>query len=218
MNSVTVIIPAYNEEKTIGTVIDFIRNQNIIKPEIIIVDNCSCDKTKEIAENKNVKVVSCNIKGKGAAMLQGLKHSSNDIVVFLDADINNYTRNLIDILAQPIINNEVDFVKSTFDRQGGRITELVAKPLLKLVFPEMEYYSQPLSGMIAARKNVFNSIEFEQDYGVDIGILLDVLNLEYKIKEVHIGRIDNDSQPWNSLEKMASEVIHAILKRSNYTK
>ena len=79
----------------------------------------------------------------------------------------------------------------------------------------MAYYSQPLSGMIAGKKDVFDNIEFEKDYGVDIGILLDVLKLGYDVKEVHIGKINNESQPWSSLEKMSIEVMAAILKRAD---
>lgn len=216
-NKISVVIPAYNEEKNIAKVIKLVKNNKNVG-QVIVVDNASTDNTSKIAIEMGAEVVECKDKGKGYAMERGLKEVKYDIVEFIDADINNYTKNLIDMLAEPILENEADFVKSNFDRQGGRITELVAKPLLKIVFPEMEYYSQPLSGMIAGKKEVFSNIEFEKDYGVDIGILLDVLKLGYKVKEVHIGKINNDSQPWNSLEKMSREVMTAILKRANYTK
>ena len=90
---------------------------------------------------------------------------------------------------------------------------MVAKPLLKLLFPEFQKYSQPLSGMIAGKKEVFEKIEFEKDYGVDIGILLDVVNMGYSIEEVMIGKLENNSKDWKSLEKMSIEVMRAILKR-----
>jgi len=120
---------------------------------------------------------------------------------------------LIKSLSDPIINEEVDFVKSVFERTGGRVTELVAKPLLDILFPKIYKFSQPLSGMIAGRKSLLSKIEFEKDYGVDIGILLDMIQMNVKIKEVHIGKIRNKSQHWKNLEKMSREVMNAILKR-----
>ena len=109
-----------------------------------------------------------------------------------------------------------EFVKSMFDRKGGRVTELVAKPMMDILFPDMYKFSQPLSGMIAGRKELFLQIEFEKDYGVDIGILLDVINLGAKVQEVHIGKVKNVSQQLQALNKMAKEVMIAILKRANY--
>lgn len=211
---ISVVIPAHNEEKNIAQVVNLVKN-NLKVGQVIVVDNVSTDNTAKIATNMGAEVIRCEEKGKGYAMECGLKSVKHDIIVFIDADIDNYDSSLIDMLAQPIIENETDFVKSSFDRQGGRITELVAKPLLKIVFPQMQYFSQPLSGMIAGKREVFNGIEFEKDYGVDIGILLDVIKHGYKVEEVHIGKINNDSQPWNSLEKMSREVMQAILKRAN---
>ena len=149
-------------------------------------------------------------------MEEGLKYSINDIIVYLDADISNYSKDLITKLSEPIRNKKADFVKSMFDRTGGRVTELVAKPMLEILFPEMHRFSQPLSGMIAGRKNFFEQIVFEKDYGVDIGILLDMIHINARIKEVHIGTIKNVSQQWQSLEKMSREVMKAIIKRANY--
>ena len=112
-----------------------------------------------------------------------------------------------------IINDNMDFVKSMFERTGGRVTELVAKPLLKITYPDIHKFSQPLSGMIAGRTKYFKKLEFEKDYGVDIGILLDMINLNVNITEVSIGRIKNSPKQWKSLNKMSEDVINAILKR-----
>ena len=87
--------------------------------------------------------------------------------------------------------------------------------LLELAFPELCKFSQPLSGIIAGRKKFFEKIEFEKDYGVDIGILLDMVQMQIKIKEVHIGKIKNNSQQWKNLEKMSREVMNAIIRRSD---
>lgn len=215
MNSkISVIIPAYNEEDNITTVIEKTKkNKNV--QEIIVVNNLSTDRTEELAKKAGAKVVNCNMQGKGYAMEEGMKIVQNDIIVFLDADIPGYSENIIYKLTQPIIENNIDFVKSTFDRNGGRVTELVAKPLLKLLFPEFEKFTQPLSGMIAGKKQIFEKLQFEKDYGVDIGILIDVVNMKFSIEEVKIGSIQNKSKEWKSLEKMSREVMQAILKRRN---
>ena len=212
---VTVIIPARNEEKTIQKVIKLVQKCNIVN-QIIVVDNNSIDNTAKLAKASGAFVVPCLSQGKGYAMEEGLKHSINDIVVYLDADISNYSKDLIAKLSEPIRDKKADFVKSMFDRKGGRVTELVAKPLLEILFPEIHKFSQPLSGMIAGRKSFLEQITFEKDYGVDIGILLDMININARIKEVHIGRIKNISQQWQSLEKMSKEVMRAIIKRANY--
>ena len=85
--------------------------------------------------------------------------------------------------------------------------------MLNILYPNMYEFSEPLSGMIASKKSTFEKVQFEKDYGVDIGILLDMIKLGANIAEVYIGKINNDSQPWIKLEKMSREVMTAILKR-----
>ena len=210
---ISVIIPAYNEEENIKTVIDICKRNKDVS-EIIVVNNLSTDRTEEIALKEGAKVVFCDKQGKGYAMEVGSKEAKNECIVFLDADISDYSHDVVSQLAKPILSRNIDFVKATFDREGGRVTELVAKPLLKLLFPNVKY-TQPLSGMIAGKKSIFQKIEFEKDYGVDIGILLDMINLDVKIEEVKIGKIKNVSKSWKALEKMSTEVMKAILKRAN---
>lgn len=217
MNYVSVVIPAYNEEETIGQVIDKVKDSNI-NSEIIVVDNCSTDKTTEIAKAKNVKTVFCGSKGKGYAMEMGLQHATGDIVLFIDGDLGIYTNDIISLMVEPILNENAEFTKSAFSREGGRVTELVAKPLLELLFTDIHDFEQPLSGIIAGKKEILEKIVFEKDYGVDIGILLDMIKLNAKIVEVNIGKIDNNSQSWQSLSKMAKEVARAILKRAGNIK
>lgn len=219
MRNVSVIIPAHNEEKTIGQVIDII-NKTKYDCEIIVVDNCCTDKTAEVAMQKKAKVVYCNNKGKGYAMEDGLKEASNDIVVYLDADIMDYNDGLIDMLVEPIINGRVDFVKSTFERtKGGLVTEISTKPLLNLLFPDMYKFSEPLSGMIACKKNVLEKVKFEKDYGVDIGIVIDLFNMGIKMEEVNIGKIENMShllKTTDSMKNMSMQITETILKKAKY--
>jgi phosphoserine phosphatase SerB len=147
-------------------------------------------------------------------MRDGMLLAKNEIVVFLDADIVTYPENIAELLSAPILNDEADFVKSCFERQAGRVTELVAKPLLSILFPELTKFSQPLSGMIGARKSLLKKIDFENDYGVDIGILLDMHAMGARITEVNIGYIENRMQSWEQLGKMSREVSMSILKRA----
>jgi len=211
---ISVIIPAFNEEENIALVVKQAEKCEYVK-EVIVVDNLSTDNTGKVALEAGAKVIKCEIQGKGYAMESGMEVAENDIIVFLDADIPSYSEDVVYKLAKPIIENDIDFVKSTFDREGGRVTELVAKPLLKLLFPELPYFSQPLSGMIAGKKQVLKELELEKDYGVDIGILLDVANMNCSIEEVMLGKLENKSKDWRALDKMSTEVMRAILKRRN---
>ncbi len=212
-NMVTVIIPTLNEEKTIRRVIEVAACSPLVS-EILVVDDKSFDRTLQEAAMPLAKVYTSTKLGKGASMRDGMLHAKNDVIVYLDADIPTYSENIIELLAQPVINDEADFVKSCFDRQAGRVTELVAKPLLSILFPDINNFSQPLSGMIAGKKSFFQKITFENDYGVDIGILLDMHSIGARVREVNIGYIENRMQTWEQLSKMSREVSRSILKRA----
>lgn len=215
--SISVIIPAYNEGKFISKVIKMVKKCSCVD-EIIVVDNNSTDNTSELAKKNGAKVIFCKKQGKGYAMEKGIKEATGDILVFLDGDICNYKNNFIKLLVNPILNDEADFVKATFKRDGGRVTELVAKPLLELTFPKLGHFSQPLSGIIAGKKKVFTKITLEKDYGVDIGVLIDAFNNKERLCEVNIGNIKNYSQDWHSLIDMSKQVSKAILIRANKIK
>lgn len=211
---ITVIIPALNEEATIGFVIDVAKKSTNVN-EIIVVDDKSGDKTIEIAQKHGAKVITSTKLGKGASMKDGVLVAKNEIIVFLDADILTYSNDVVDLLCNPIINQEADFVKSYFTRQAGRVTELVAKPLLSILYPKFPNFHQPLSGMIAGKKSHFIDIDFEDGYGVDIGILLDMYQKGAKILEVNIGHIENSMQSIEALGKMSRQVASVILAKSN---
>ncbi|MFT3749541.1 MAG: glycosyltransferase [Agriterribacter sp.] len=210
---ITVIIPALNESKTIEQIISFCK-KNALVTEVIVVDDRSEDNTVEIALHSGAKVVHSAVRGKGISMKDGIQNAGNDILIFLDGDIDPYPEKTIELLADPIINNEADFVKASFARNAGRVTELVAKPLLNIYYPGLANFSQPLSGMIAGKKQFFNRINFINDYGVDIGILIDMYLMKARIKEVNIGYIENNSKPWESLGKMSKEVSRAIITKA----
>lgn len=209
----TVIIPALNEEKTIESVVKFSFQHPLVN-EVIVVDDTSEDNTAVVAKAAGARVVTSNTRGKGISMKDGVRESTNDILIFLDADIDPYPGETITLLSNPLLSDEADFVKGSFARNAGRVTELVAKPLLKIFFPGIAHFTQPLSGMIAGKKSFFSQINFFNDYGVDIGILLDMYLMQARIKEVNIGYIENKSKPWEALGKMSSEVSKAIIAKA----
>jgi glucosyl-3-phosphoglycerate synthase len=214
---VTVIIPTLNEQTTISYVVKLVKKSPLVS-EILVIDDKSLDETIKSAKSDKVKIYTSTKLGKGASMRDGMLLACSEIIIYLDADITTYPKNIIDLLAAPIINDKADFVKSYFNRQAGRVTELVAKPLLSLLFPEISHFSQPLSGMIAGKKSLFEKVSFENDYGVDIGLLIDMHHLKARIAEVNIGYIENRMQSWEALGRMSKEVSSAILKRAELIK
>ncbi len=210
---ITVIIPVLNEAETIEQVVRFAFSAGQVN-EVIVVDDKSVDDTVLLAQKAGAKVITSTKLGKGASMKDGLLCASNEILVFLDGDIDPYPPSTIKDLTAPLIEDTHDFVKATFGRNAGRVTELVAKPLLNILFPELAEFDQPLSGMIAGRKSFFEKIDFYDDYGVDIGILIDMHLLKARITEVNIGYIDNKSRPWQALGRMSKEVSRAIIQKA----
>lgn len=214
---ITVIIPTLNEEEHIASVINFAKIQPNVS-EIIVVDDKSLDHTVSIARQNNARVITSTKLGKGASMKDGILCAGNEIIVFLDGDIDPYPHYTIKLLTDPILNGEADFVKSSFSRNAGRVTELVAKPLLSIFFPELMRFNQPLSGMIASKKSILEKLDFKEDYGVDIGILIDMFLMNFRIKEVEIGYLENKSKPWQALGKMSKEVAQTIIEKAAYSK
>jgi len=210
---VSVIIPVLNEQDTIANVVRFCLSFAEVD-EVIVVDDKSVDDTVRLAREAGAKVITSTKLGKGTSMKEGISYARNEVIVFIDGDIDPYPPDTIPALASPILNDEYDFVKATFSRNAGRVTELVAKPLLSIFYPELSNFSQPLSGMIAGRKSFFSRINFFSDYGVDIGILIDMYLMNARITEVNIGFIENKSKPWHALGRMSKEVARAIISRA----
>ena len=211
---ISVIIPALNEEKTIGNVVRYCLSDPLVA-EVIVVDDRSTDHTVQMASKNGAKVIGSETRGKGISMKDGIRQAYNDLIIFLDGDIDPYPEKTIRKLIDPILDDRADFVKGAFARNAGRVTELVAKPLLNILFPGLSHFSQPLSGMIAGRKSLINKTEFINDYGVDIGILIDMYLMKARVTEVDIGYIENKSKPWESLGKMSKEVSRAIIRKAH---
>lgn len=211
--SVSVVIPAYNEEATVAQVVKVARSLDYVD-EVIVVDDGSSDRTVEEAEGAGATVIShITNEGKGSAIKTGFKNSHGDIVAFIDADISNFTSGKIDKIISPILEDKTDITKTKFARESGRVTELTAKPLLGFFFPELNY-EQPLSGQFAGKRSALNKIKFEKDYGVDVGIVLDADVHGISILEVDIGDISHDMSPLADLNKMANEVVRTIIDRA----
>jgi len=211
--TVSVIIPAYNEEKTVAHVVKVVKSLDYIS-EVIVVDDGSMDQTSKFAEEAGAIIIHhIKNRGKGAAIKTGFKNSKGDIVVFLDADLKNLTKAQVSNIIDPIMNGEADVTKTKFKREAGRVTELTAKPLLKFFFPEIKF-DQPLSGQFAAKRSFLNKIKLEDDYGVDVGIVLDADVMGMKVKEVDIGKIDHVLSTLTELNVVATEVVRTIVDRA----
>ncbi len=210
---ISVIIPALNESRTIADVVEFVRrNQRV--GEVIVVDDGSVDDTAELARAAGALVVTSTMLGKGASMGDGLWHARYEIVLYLDGDLSGLHADLIERMTAPLLSGEADFVKARFSRSGGRVTTLTARPLLRLFFPELSHIEQPLGGIIAARRSLLRNLQFETDYGVDVGLLLDAAANGARIVEVDVGHVSHDSHPLEVLGDMAMQVVRTIFDRA----
>lgn len=210
---VSVIIPALNEEKCIADVVNYALSDSATA-EVIVVDDSSIDNTAALARTAGARVITSSLLGKGASMADGLRLAQSEVLVYLDGDLKGLRSGIISDLARPLLAGQAEFVKARFGRGGGRVTELTAKPMLKVFFPELAHFNQPLGGIIAARKSLLQQLTFEDGYGVDIGLLLDAWRANAKLTEVDIGHLEHDSQPLLDLTSMANEVSRVIYSRA----
>ena len=210
---ISVVIPVLNESSTVDYVVKFASADPRVT-EVIVVDDGSIDGTPEVAQSAGARVVTSTFLGKGASMEDGLRAASNEVVLYLDGDLRRLDEDLVRRITQPILDDEADFVKANFTRTTGRVTTLTARPLLQIFFPELAKLGQPLGGIVAARRSLLNNVRFEPDYGVDVGLLLDVSHKEARVVEVDIGPIEHDNQPLEILGDMAKQVTSVILDRA----
>ncbi len=209
----TVVIPALNEAKCIAEVVAFAL-ADPATAEVIVIDDSSIDSTVEKARAAGATVLTSSMLGKGASMFDAVTPAQCNFLVYLDGDLTGLRSGIITDLCAPLLRNEADFIKARFGRGGGRVTELTAKPMIKIFFPELAKFSQPLGGIIAAKKSLLQTLTYEDGYGVDIGLLLDVHLAGAKLAEVDIGSLEHDSQPLNDLTLMANEVGRVIFDRA----
>lgn len=146
----TVVIPALNEAKRISEVMAYALTDPLTA-EVIVIDDSSIDSTAELARLAGAKVLTSSMLGKGTSMHDGVAPAQCNFLVYLDGDLTGLRSGIITDLCAPLLRGDADFVKARFGRGGGRVTELTAKPMLKIFFPELAHFSQPLGGGIAAK-------------------------------------------------------------------
>lgn len=209
----TVVIPALNEAARIADVV----RHALADPataEVIVIDDSSIDDTVRLARKAGAEVITSTMLGKGASMRDGVGAAQCELIVYLDGDLSGLRENIVTDLCRPLLRGDADFVKARFGRGGGRVTELTAKPMLKVFFPELAQFNQPLGGLIAARSSLLKALGFEDGYGVDIGLLIDAHRAGARLAEVDIGSLEHDSQPLLDLTAMANEVSRVIYTRA----
>ncbi len=240
-DSIAVILPAREVARSIGAiarcVVD-LREVGLID-EALLIDSASVDGTAEIAAAAGLTVVQENAvageygpsQGKGDAMWRALRIVQSDIVAYLDADTDGFHSGFLTGLLGPLIcEPEVQFVKGCFERpfrddpqsgskprvgEGGRVTELLARPLLNLHAPELVVFDQPLAGEVAARRELLMRLPFSVGYGVEIAMLIDAwraVGLD-GLAQVHLGSRQNAHQPLRALSAMAYAVLVAASTR-----
>lgn len=233
--TVSVCIPARNEEPTVGAIVDRIRTDLVdslgLVDEIVVIDDHSTDATAERAAAAGARVVRAAEvlgefgagHGKGEALWKSLFASTGDIVIWCDADVRDFDTGFITGLLGPLLTDPaVGFVKGFYERPddgtvrgGGRVTELVARPMLTLLLPELAGIVQPLSGEYGGRRSVLEQVPFVEAYGVDIAMLIDIATRfgVGAIAQVDLGRRVHRNRPLHELSPMAAQVMQAALRR-----
>ncbi len=201
----------------------------------MVINADSFDRTAEIAESKGFKAYQHSeiasglnsYKGKGEGLWKSLFVLKGDIIIWCDSDIRNFSSRFIYGLLGPLLTDDrISFVKAFYQRplkingaymkgEGGRVTEIMIKPMLNFYYPELSHIYQPLSGEYAGRKEVFERIPFFTGYGVEIGMLIDIYEkygLE-SIAQVNIKRRVHRNQPLSALSRMSFGILQAIFKK-----
>ena len=226
---VSVVIPALNEEATVADVVRAARAS--CADEVIVVDSDSTDATAANAEAAGATVLNWRDiapeipvqPGKGEALWRGVLAAQGDIVVFLDADVTTVEAGWVDRLAGAFVDKRVHLVKASYDRAlngaprgGGRVTELTAKPLLRLLFPDIPPLDQPLAGEYAIRRDTALKVPFVAGYGVEAGLLIDVASLHgpSSLTQIPLGQKAHRNRPLHELSAMAETVAATILARA----
>lgn len=225
---VSVCVPARNEAATVAGVVaplvDAAQGPEPLVDEVIVVDDCSTDATGTIAAALGARVVRRHLRpGKGAAMARGLRAATGDIVVFADADVRNFGLHFVADLIEPLLHDPtIVMVKGTYERAGnggaggGRVTELLARPLLRRLVPDLAFVRQPLAGEVAVRRRALDGLALEPGYGVEIGMLIDVARRfgAGAVTQVDLGERVHRNRPLDQLAGQADEVLAAVLART----
>lgn len=237
---ISLCLPTLNEEKTIGKEIIIFKSELMERypliDEIAVIDSGSDDNTLEVAKNYGADTylasdILPNLeqkKGKGENLWKAIYQLEGDIIVYVDADISNIHPRFVYGLVAPLIHrNEVQYVKAFYDRPlafsgnvrasgGGRVTEILVRPLFSLFFPELTGIIQPLSGEYAVRRGVLEEIAFPIGYGVETSHLIDVHH-KYGLEafaQTDLDKRVHENKPTQALGKMAFGILQTFIKRA----
>ncbi|MGW5355025.1 glucosyl-3-phosphoglycerate synthase [Streptomyces sp. NPDC004031] len=231
--TVSVVLPARDEEATVGAIVAAIR-RDLMTPdaplvdELIVVDSGSRDRTAQVARAAGATVVARDdilprlpaLPGKGEVLWRSLLVTSGEIVCFVDADLREFDSRFVSGIVGPLLTEPgVQLVKAMYDRPletggtvvpagGGRVTELVARPLLNLHWPRLAGFVQPLGGEYAARRSLLEQLPFPVGYGVELGMLVDALALVGldALGQVDVGVRHHRHQDGAALGRMAAAI------------
>jgi glucosyl-3-phosphoglycerate synthase len=236
---ISLCIPTLNEEKTIGKEVLILRSELMerypLVDEFAVIDSGSVDKTLEVASNYGADVYLAsdilpevgNKRGKGENLWKAIHQLKGDIICYVDADISNIHPRFVYGLVAPLIHrDEVTYVKAFYDRPlnyssglrpsgGGRVTEILTRPLFSLFYPELSQIIQPLSGEYAARREVLEKIPFPIGYGVETSHLLDLYELHglETFAQTDLDRRVHRNQTTNALGKMSFGILQTFFNR-----
>ncbi|WP_416976345.1 glucosyl-3-phosphoglycerate synthase [Streptomyces sp. T028] len=233
--TVSVVLPALNEEETVGDIVAIIRHdlmqQVPLVDELVVVDSGSTDRTAEVAAAAGARVVHRDtilpripaVPGKGEVLWRSLLVTTGDVVCFIDADLREFSSDFVSGIVGPLLTDPaVDLVKGMYDRplggaagQGGRVTELMARPLLNMHWPQLAGFVQPLGGEYAARRSLLEQLPFPVGYGVELGMLIDALHLVGldALAQVDVGVRKHRHQDGQALGRMAAAIYRTAQLR-----
>ncbi len=234
--TVSVCLPARNEAATIGPIVEAIRTELMerapLVDEILVIDDHSEDRTAQVAATAGARVVDASELladhgsgfGKGEVLWKSVFASEGDLIVWCDADITNFGIRFVTGVLGPLLTDpSIQFVKGFYERPdlaglgGGRVTELVARPLLSMCFPDLCEIVQPLSGEYGGRREVLEQVPFVKGYAVDVCLLIDIaerVGLE-AIAQVDLEVRHHRNRPLDELSPQAMAVAQAILHRAD---
>ncbi len=234
--TVSVCIPAWNEEATIGEIVATVRRdlmeRTAVVDELVVLDDGSSDRTGAEARAQGATVVAVEEllpdlppgSGKGNTLWKSLYASRGDLICFLDADVRNFGAHFVTRLLAPLFETDaIGMVKAFYRRPlggeptgGGRVTELMARPLLTYLFPALTRFAQPLAGECAARRRVLEAVPFVEGWGVEIGLLIDIVR-EFgpaSVTQVDLGVREHRNRPLEELGPQALAILVTALRRA----
>jgi len=230
--TVSVVLPALDEEPTVGEIVAGVRTLGPLVDEVVVVDSGSVDRTAEVAAAAGAEVYHRDDvlpevgsrPGKGEVLWKALAVTRGDVVVYVDADLTDFRPHFVTGLLGPLLADPATLmVKAFYDRPlldvsaagGGRVTELLARPIFNAYFPELAGVVQPLAGEYAARRSLLEALPFAAGYGVETGLLIDAVR-EYgldAVAQVDLGQRTHGHQDTAALGRMAATILHTIAAR-----